>query len=246
MSNFIMNVRALSKAASSSRVSGKNVYAAYVGVADPSEAHSGVMMYRGPIAGYALYTGSVHSAAGKPSVSFTNEHGQRPFSMFPVDTGLVADIKSASSKDRATDRHRDTNERVREAHARRVRWTGKVSSYNPQALSIYYAPNDLHLLSALKRLGVEPGGRINQQILNTLVCEVPPLDTKNLSLAALVDIADRSSERTLPVKTAAFLRMVADWPDAASQRLSELFSSQAGDCVDVDTEVLKTIYQQQQ
>ena len=238
-SNFIINVRALSKAAASSRVSGKNVYAAYSGVADPSEAHSGVMVYRGPIAGYVLYTGNVHSAAGKPSVSFTNENSNRPFSIFPIDTGRA--LKSTSSS-RALDRHRDTNERVREAHARRVRWTGKVSSFNPQALSVYHAPNDFHLLSALSRLGVEPGGRINQQILNTLVCEVPALETKNLSLPELVDVAQQSTERTLPVSTTSFLNMLASWPDAASQRLSELFSSQHNDTVDVDTEILKAIH----
>jgi len=238
-SDFVTKVSALSTPAQSSRVPGRNVYAAYSHVADPSEAKSGLMMYRGAIAGFSLVRALVHSAGGKPSLAFSNERADRPFSMFPVDTGRFTD---ADRSVRTVDRHRDSSEAVRAAHERRVKWAGKLSSYNPYALDAYHSPEDLHIIQAHQELGLKAGSSVSQQHLDTLVCEVPSLVTKHLSLDRLVDIAHRSSERALPVGTESFLNMLAAWPDASAQRLSELFATQEGDTVDVDTDLIKAIH----
>lgn len=237
VSDYLVKVRALSKQAVSARIAGSNVYAAYSGVADPSESTLGVMVYRGPIAGYSLIKEREHSVGGKAANSWVNASSVRPFSMFPVDTG-----RFTKGSSRAADRNRETNDRVRAAHAERVKWAGKVSSYNPRALEVFHAPDDLHLIGAHKKLGVVPGGSITQQHLNTLVCEVPGLVTSDLPLERLVDVAERSTERSLPVKTGSFLRMLAQWDDAPAQRLSKLFETQEGDQVDVDTDVLKAMH----
>jgi len=234
--DYLVRVRELSKEAESSRIAGTNVYAFYSGVADPSESKHGVMMFRGPIAGHSLVSAREHSVAGKPSRAFSNATPERPFSMFATDTG-----RFVAGSARAADRHRDTNDRVREAHASRVRWAGKVTSYNPSSLLVFHAPNDVHLIGALETLGVKPSSSISQQHLNMVVCELPGLVTNHMSLGQLVDVANNSSERSLPVQTAAFLRMLAQWDDAPAQRIASLFASQEGNSVDVDTDVLKAM-----
>jgi len=91
-------------------------------------------------------------------------------------------------------------------------------------------------------LGAPPGGAISMQLFDVVVTEVPGLITTNMSLDALVDIAEKSTEKSLPVNTGSFLRALAAWPDAPKQRLATLFASQHGDVVDVDVATLKTIH----
>ena len=240
--HFIEHSHALSEKAQSSRVAASNVFVVYNNVIDPSEAHSGAMMYRGPIAGYTFIAGPKHTVKGTASAAWTNAdvlpNVAHPFSMLPADTGLYIGAKSR----RAPDRHKNTNERVREAHSRRVRWSGPVSSYNPLAEQIMHAPTDAHVIDTFSALGAPPGGAISMQLFDVVVTEVPGLITTNMSLDALVDIAEKSTEKSLPVNTGSFLRALAAWPDAPKQRLATLFASQHGDVVDVDVATLKTIH----
>ena len=108
-----------------------------------------------------------------------------------------------------------------------------MRSFNPFANESYHSHDDLHLINSHAELGLKAGSSVAQQHLDTLVCEVPSLVTKDLALERLVQIAESSDS---------FLRMLASWEDAPSQRLSDLFVSQSGDTVDVDTELLKAIH----
>jgi hypothetical protein len=243
--NFLVHSAALSEAAQSSRAAAKNEYLVYSDMADPTSAHSGVMIYRGPIAGYTLATGPMKPVKGSPSVSWTNaelggnEMSRRPFSMLPVDTGAYLGVYTR----RAPDRNKATSEVIRNVHSRRVKWSGAVRSYNPLAEVVLHAPNDTHLLDAMSRLGAPPGGAIEMQPLEVVVTELPALDTRAMSLPELVALSKLATETTLPVDTHAFVRMLASWPGAAKLKLADVFASQSEETgsVAVTTATLQAI-----
>ena len=240
LSNFIVHSPALSEVAKSSRTGAKNIHLVYADVADPSHAHSGVMMYRGAIAGYTHFAGAAKTVKGRASVAWSNAeladtHVKRPFSMMPVDTGIFL----GSHTRRAADRHKNTSALIREVHARRVKWSGAVRSFNPLAEVVMHAPNDTHVIEALTRLGVPPGGVVVPQTLDVVVTELPALDTSAMSLDELVGIASKAEEKRLPVDTGSFVRMLASYPAAGELELANVFSSQHNGTVDVNVELLR-------
>ena len=244
VSHFMLRSAPLSEAAHSSLVGPKNVFLVYAGVADTSEAHSGVMMYRGPIAGYTLFTGPTKTVKTRASVAWSNADlsaasatKHRPFSMLPVDTGRFL----GKATQRTADRHKGTNATIANVHQRRVKTSGAVRSYNPLADVVMHAPNDPHLISSLTALGMPPGGLVTSQILDVVVTQVPALETRDMSLDELVYVASRATEKTLPVATQSFLRMLANWPLAGEKKLSEVFASQHDDVVDVNVDMLQAM-----
>ena len=242
LSDFIVHSPALSEVAKSSRLGAKNVHLVYSDVADPSHAHTGVLMYRGPIAGYTHFAGAAKTVKGRASVAWSNAEladtrEKRPFSMMPVDTGTFLGTHTR----RTADRHKNTSAVIRNVHQRRVKWSGAVRSYNPLAEVVMHAPNDAHVLDALSRLGVPPGGAVVPQTLDVVVTELPAIDTCSMTLAELVSVASKASEKRLPVDTGTFVRMLGTYPSAGSLELASVFSSQADGAVNVDVELLRDI-----
>jgi hypothetical protein len=245
-STYLVHSPALSEAAQSTRMLAKNVYLAYSDAVDPNDAHSGVMVYRGPIAGYTLFKGPAKTIKGRDSAAFSNAQlsslsakhsGERVFSVLPADTG---DYLGKHSR-RAADRHKNTSAAIADVQTRRVKWTGAVRSYNPSSERIMHAPNDTHLISAFSSLGVPPGGVVTSQLLDVVVTQLPALETADMSLEELVTIADNATEETLPVRTGAFVAMLSSYPYTHSVDLSSVFAGQRGDTVAVDVNLLRNI-----
>jgi hypothetical protein len=249
--NYVTLSEALSEPARSSRVGAKNMYLVYSHAADPSRSTSGVLMYRGPTAGYILHTGEARNVKGRQFLSFTNaelvvadspsvkaDSTTRLFSAWPADTGVYVGAHS----NRTPDRHKGTSPAMAEVHAARVKWSGAVRSYNPLGETIMHAPNDSHLIACLTRLGAPPGGKVTPLTLENVVTELAPLDTRSMTPAELLVVARRASETTLPVATARVVAMLADHgAGVETLDLKTLFSSQQlgeGGSVDVDTGLL--------
>ncbi len=238
-STYIVHSPALSEAAQSTRMLAKNVYVVYSDAVDPNDAHSGVMVYRGPIAGYTLLKGPAKTIKGRDSAAFSNAQpsGDRVFSMMPADTGDYL----GSTSQRAADRHKHTNKAIAAVHARRVKWSGAVRSYNPSSERIMHAPNDTHLISALSALGVPPGGAVTPQLLDVVVTQLPALNTEDMSLDDLVAIAEHATEDKLPVRTGAFIGMLSSYPYTHTVNLQDVFATQRGDTIDVDVHLLRNL-----
>lgn len=238
LSNFVVRSDALSEKAHSALVGPKNVHLVYAGVADPLESHSGIMMYRGPIAGYSLFAGPTKTVKARASVAWSNADSvERPFSMFPVDTGRFLGKQTG----RTEDRHKDSSATIKDLHRRRVKTSGAVRSYNPLGEVAMHAPNDAHFIATLTALGAPPGGKVTQQHFDAVVTQVPALETRDMSLEELVFVANNAKETLLPVETNSFIRMLANWPAAGQQKLSEVFAKQQDDAVNVDVNLLRSM-----
>lgn len=169
---------------------------AYCNVADPSLAHAGVMMFRGPIAGYTLLTAAEHTVRGQQSFSWDNSTTRRPFGMFPADTGRWL----GPASNRVADRHFASTSAVRRVAQNRVRWTGGVKSYNPAAEHAYHAATDADVIAAQAALGAAPGGSVSFTPLDAIVTQIDSLDVKDHALPQLVHVLSVSSEAALPVR----------------------------------------------
>jgi len=226
LTHYIEHAHALSTPSQSSRQQALNTFVAYVGATDPSQAHSGLMVYRGPIAGYShMRLREPKTVKGQPSMAWENadSKGKRPFSMFPASTGLFV-----AKSQRAADRHKNQSDRVRRAHAERVRWSGDVATYNPRAEAVYHATNDAHWIKASSSLGVAPGGPVVATDFDTVVIEVPGISTRTMRLAQLADVLARSDETRLTVETRSALAWLHSYDAADQLNLADIFSSQTG------------------
>ena len=222
-----------------------DAYLVYDNVIDTNEAHSGVLVHRGPIAGYVHIAGRQHTVQSKLSLSWDNSTKERKFSMFPADTGLY--LGSASG--RIPDRHPGKNRMMLEASKERIRWSGPVKSYNPRAEVIFHSPNDAFLVGVHSALGAAPGGSVEFTQLDSIVTEIPGLDPKEQTVAELVEVLDRSKETALPVKTngSMFLALLENWPAVRQagkvKTLSEVFAGEKNDYVMVPDHVIRTVAQ---
>lgn len=115
-----------------------DVYLVYDNVVDTNEAHSGVMLFKGPMSGYTLISGRKHTVQTRESYAWSNASRERRFSMFPADTGRWLGRASG----RVPDRHVNSSPALAKAGAERMKWQGDVSSWNPHAEAIYHAPTD--------------------------------------------------------------------------------------------------------
>jgi hypothetical protein len=229
LTHYIEHAHALSVQSKSSRQLSDNTFVAYVGAIDPSQTHSGVMVYRGSIAGYThMRLRQSKTVKGAPSSAWENSSlkAGRPFSMFPASTGLFVEGSA-----RAADRHKNMSERVRRAHSERVRWSGAVATYNPRADAIYHAVNDAHWIQASSELGVAPGGAVVSTDFNTVVTEVPPIETRHMRLAQLADVLENSQEKEMLVNTRSVVKWLNSYSKADQMDLGALFATQEGDVV---------------
>lgn len=242
--NFFVHSAALSVPAESSQRGAHNVYLAYSAVADPSTAHSGLMLYRGPIAGAARFMGPATTSKGLPSSAWSNAKlapnspEYRPFSMMPADTGLY----TPGTKGRIADRHKGSSPVFANLHTRRVKQSGAIQSYNPLANEIYHSPHDEWFTSSLARLGTPLGERLSCELFEAVTTQLPALDTTRMALGELVELATKASEKEFRVETGAFLKMIAPWPKAASQPLATIFANQKHGAVAVSVDMLRAIY----
>lgn len=240
--HYVEHVKALSRAAQSSRQRADNTFVAYMGASDPSTSHAGVMVYRGPIAGYTMARARESSTVkGAPSWAWSNApaDGSRPFSMFSASTGV-----HVAKSGRAADRHKHSSDAVRAAHAERVCWAGSVRSYNPRADLRYHATNDLHWISMASKLGAPPGGAVETTTLDTVVAEVEGIETEAMSLDELADVLANSEESEVRCSTAAAIGWLhaADADTKTSMRLADVFARQNGDVVVLERDVVERLH----
>jgi len=239
----------------------RDAFLVYDNVVDCSEAHAGVLLFKGPISGYTLITGKQHQVRGKKSLSWDNSTRSRRFSMFPADTGLYL----GRSSGRIPDRHVNTSPAIQAAAKERIKWGGDVKSYNPNAELVYHSPTDAAFLQVQTALGAPPGGECGFVTLDTVVTELAGVTTKDQDLPQLIDTLDRSRETELPVKTTSsvFVSLVANWPAVrahlrakasdqvlAPTTLAQVFAREQQDHVIVHEDVLRAVHavtgQQQQ
>ena len=96
-------------------------------------------------------------------------------------------------------------------------------------------------------LGAAPGGSVSFTMLDTIVTEIPGLDTKESTLSGLVRVLNKSDETMLPVKTNGdvFLTLLAHWPavreHTSAKTLAEVFANERDDHILVPDHVLRAV-----
>ena len=247
-SDFLVKSEALTDAATAAaaaegRHDAKPVYLAYSNVYDCANSQAGVAVWRGPVAGYMLFAAPPTAIKTTTSRAWSNaaptsrtERSARHFSMMPADTGVYT-----GAPGRTPDRHKGTSAVIANVAARRVKWSGAVRSYNPASEVVMHAAEDAHVLHALAELGAAPGSPVKAKIYEAVVTQLPALETANMSLGALVDVAAKARETTLPVDTNSLLRMLSAWPAAANYTLAELFAKTSGAVTPTPVSLLRAI-----
>jgi hypothetical protein len=243
--HFIVFSKAHSRDAPGSGKAPQRAYLVFDDTLDPASARGGVLLYRGPVAGYSLLQNKERAdGEGRRTRAWANDSEERAFSLFPTHSGM-----HRGESNRARGMHRTMNAKIARAAARRIHWGGPVRKHNPAADEIYY-DDDATTLKWLGQLGADPGNNIARTHLKLVAMELPGLDPRPLSLAQLVRIADVSGEAALPVYVGTsnnvVTAIVRSWPTlrrklGTARTLADVLrhENDDGTIIVVDTDVLR-------
>jgi len=199
---------------------------------DPSTAHRGWWVWRGPVAGFWRMQGKEHvTGEGSQSNAWVNERGERP-SLFPTSSG----VWPGSHTGRASSLHANSNQRVAQEAAKRIAWDGPVSGYNPAAQAVY-CDFDGETHRWMRELSAAPGGSVSREDWRMVVLSLPGLDTRKQPLGQLIDVAENSGESVLPVHaTSPVIHALVDaWPQLRNtERVGAAFAGPDGDAEEGD------------
>lgn len=189
--------------------------AVYSGAFDTSKAVDGIMVYRGPLAGYTYIADTEHADQhGNSTRGFTTQSDTRAFSVYPAHTGVCRSLGK-----HAVDRHLKQNDAIAEEGAARLTWTGPVQSFNPAAEVAYHAFNDKEYARTSAQLinPFSPTLTIEHGV--TLAHSLRGLETHDMSAAELNYVFDNATgEAQLPISSDSPIVMdtLAQW-DKVSQ-----------------------------
>lgn len=203
---------------------------------DPSTAHNGLFVWRGPVAGFWRFQGKEHvTGEGAQSHAWVNERATRP-SFFPTSSGMWLGTHTG----RAASLHAKANQRVAQEAGKRIAWDGPVRGYNPAANAVY-CDYDGETHRWMRELSAAPGGSVSREDWRMVVLALPGLDTRKQSLSALVNVAENSGEPVLPVHaTSPVIHALVDaWPHLrATDRVRAAFA-EGGDASPSLAELLR-------
>lgn len=210
-------------------------YAVYNEAFDPSEAKNGLVVFRGPIAGYSfLENEEIQSKMGKPSKGWSNQTAHRAVNVFPTHTG-----KFMGSPGRKADRHTAQSATMLENTAARIVWNGPVQSFNPTAYQAYHSMRDRQFTQACISLGLSDTSTIAASHGDTYSLATQGLDTVDMSASQLSQLFDRCKEPELPLRAnnALFVDTLRHWDavrePAGFQKRGDIFTTENNDIIHV-------------